>query len=442
MSKLLPNALPSLWRSNNNSEYGKECGGTSNTAGTESLAESPQYSDDDPTSEPIEFLEGESDYQEWESYCKSSASVRDTSFVGNDVSTEGTSQLGRSLSHPTNSSFDDINTTLPISESILGFHTVSLQIDPVSSNYQFSTLSSPSEIKQNVDDLTGNCVSGHYDLHPQLCAVNDIIKTPATDKENMLYSTVESGDSALISLLSSSATSRDERRCGFNDAPNAFQFGSAFKYAMIAATEQGFGEGTNGQHDATVPLLKEDEVTYLLPNRNEEFEYEHQPLDLKSSFEAAKKELNALVYIIGAAASKLRHRKYKEKLTAHQDDEYLQNEDYSFVKLKASCSSRKIVIPNNTLYAIGLLAFVSFKQKFRLFLHQNRRNVKSRLKTYLNYESFDHVACEYCFNKLIDIIFNTLIQGVLRDVRVQQKIAENNKRRRKRNRKAIRMNLP
>nr|XP_029709949.1 uncharacterized protein LOC109416518 [Aedes albopictus] len=145
---LLPNALPSLWRSNNNSEYGKECGGTSNTAGTEFVAESPQYSDDDPTSEPIEFLEGESDYQEWESYCKSSASVRDTSFVGNDVSTEGTSQLGTSLSHPTNSSFDDINTTLPISESILGFHTVSLQIDPVSSNYQISTLSSPSEINR------------------------------------------------------------------------------------------------------------------------------------------------------------------------------------------------------------------------------------------------------------------------------------------------------
>lgn len=232
------------------------------------------------------------------------------------------------------------------------------------------------------------------------------------------------------------------RRCGFNDAPNAFQFGSAFKYAMIAAAEQGFGEGTNCQHDATMPLLKEDEVTNLLPNRNEEFEYEHQPLDLKSPFEAAKKELNALVYIIGAAASKLRHRKCKEKLTAHQDDEYLQNEDYSFVKLKASCSSRKIVITNNTLYAIGLLAFVSFRQKFRLFLHQNRRNVKSRLKTYLNYESFDHAACECCFNKLIDNIFNTLIQGFLRDVRVQQKIAENNKRRRKRNRKAIRMNLP
>lgn len=173
-------------------------------------AESPQYLDE----EPVEFLEGESDYQEWESYCKSPARVCDTSLIGNNVSTEGTSQFGASLSHPTNSSFDDINkdTMLPTSESDLGFHTVSLQIDPVSSDYQCPTLSSTSQLKHNNDDLTGNCVSEYHDIHAQLCTANEIIKTPATstDQEIMLYSAVEAGNSLLMSLLSSSATSRDE----------------------------------------------------------------------------------------------------------------------------------------------------------------------------------------------------------------------------------------
>lgn len=232
------------------------------------------------------------------------------------------------------------------------------------------------------------------------------------------------------------------RRCGFNDAPNAFQFGSAFKYAMIAALEKGFGEGTNCQHDSARPLLEENDVDDLQPNTYEPCNYDYEALDLESPFEALKKELNALVYVIGAAASKLPHKKCKQKLTAEQDDECLQNEDYSFIKLKASCASKNVTIPNSCLYNIGILAFLCFKQKFKRFLYQNRRNVKTRLKAYLKYESFDYGACESCFHKLVDIIFNTLIQGFLRDVRVQQKIAENNKRYRKRNRKAVRMNLP
>lgn len=211
---------------------------------------------------------------------------------------------------------------------------------------------------------------------------------------------------------------------------------------MIAALEKGFDEGTNCEHDSAKPLLSENDVDDLKPNHHEPYHYKYEAIDLESPFEALKKELNALVYVIGAAASKLPHKKCKQKLVAEQDDECLQSEDYSFIKLKASCSSRDITIPNNCLYAIGLLAFISFKQKFKRFLYQNRRNVKTRLKAYLTYESFSYAACASCFHKLVDIIFNTLIQGFLREVRVRQKIADNNKRRRKRNRKAVRMNLP
>ncbi|XP_062700589.1 uncharacterized protein LOC134284955 isoform X2 [Aedes albopictus] len=235
------------------------------------------------------------------------------------------------------------------------------------------------------------------------------------------------------------------RRCGFNDAPNAFQFGCAFKYAMISVAHQNFDDGTNCQKDNAKLFLSEKEidkasVTAKVPKAHI---YTFEQFHPDETVEVLKKELNALVYIIGAAVRKLPHKKCRSKLVVENEKEYMENEDYGFCKLKASLSKRKVTIPNNTLYNIGLLAFCAYKTKFRKYLYENRRFVKKRLRMYVDFNSYDHAACKSCFDKLLDAIFNTLIQSFLRDIRLQNKIASNNKRRRKkRNREAFRMNLP
>lgn len=232
------------------------------------------------------------------------------------------------------------------------------------------------------------------------------------------------------------------RRCGFNDAPNAFQFSSAFKYAMLSAASETFDEGKNCQNDGLQPLLNEEDLEELCTEAETTLAFEIEKLDLDTPFVAQRKELNALVYILGIAISKLPHEKCRAKLKATQDDECLQDDDYSFSKLKAQASSRNVDIPNNTLHAIGMIAFAAFKQKFRKFLFENRKGVKTRLKEYVTYEQFDSVVCKACFDRMIDFIYNTLIQGFLREVRFKNKVTENNKRKTKRNRKAVRMNLP
>lgn len=233
------------------------------------------------------------------------------------------------------------------------------------------------------------------------------------------------------------------RRCGFNDAPNAFQFGSAFKYAMVAAAEENSFDGKNCQNDKAVPLLNDNDLDqFPVPEQDDFSDYEFEPLDYSIPLTAQKKELNALVYVLGAAAGKLRHKKCREKLIEQRDGNFLENEDYSFTLLKSSISSRSVHIPNNALYAVGLVALWCFKLKFRKFLYENRCGVKKRLKAYVQYTSLDFAACKCCFDRLVDYIFNTLIQKFLGEVRYQHKVADKNKRLRKRNRKAFRMNLP
>lgn len=136
------------------------------------------------------------------------------------------------------------------------------------------------------------------------------------------------------------------------------------------------------------------------------------------------------------------HKKCRSQLNAEQDDDCLRNEDYTFCVLKARSSTRDITIPNSKLYDIGIVAFAVFNQKFKSFLFQNRKNVKLRMKQYVAYDTFGESICESCFTKLLDCIFNTLIQGSLREIRFKNKIAQTNRRRAKRNRKAFRMNLP
>lgn len=235
------------------------------------------------------------------------------------------------------------------------------------------------------------------------------------------------------------------RRCGFNDAPNAFQFGCAFKYAMISAARQNFDDGKNCETDNRKIFLSETEIdaASVTVGDTRNFHYASIPFQPQDTVEIPKKELNALVYILGAAVRKIPHQKCRTKLIAENDEECFSNDDYDFCRLKASLSQRNVTIPSNTLYNIGLLAFCAYKVRFRKFLYQNRRFVKSRLKMYVKYDSFDHATCKPCFDKLLDVIFNTLIQSFLRDVRLQNKMARNIKRNRsKRNRKAVRMNLP
>ena len=211
---------------------------------------------------------------------------------------------------------------------------------------------------------------------------------------------------------------------------------------MLTVANEWFDEGKNCQNDAQQPLLNEQDLEDMTENAEETVSYEKEQLDLNTPFAIRKKDLNALLYILGIAISKLSHEKCRLKLKASRDAACLDGEDYAFSKLKAQATSRNIDIPNNTLYAIGLLAFTAFKQKFEKFLFQNRKHVKSRLKEFVTYDHFDAVVCKFCFGRLIDFIFNTLIQAFLRETRYKNKIAENNKRKIKRNRKAVRMNLP
>lgn len=210
---------------------------------------------------------------------------------------------------------------------------------------------------------------------------------------------------------------------------------------MLTAFED-FNKGKNCEGDNAPSLLNEDDVQNISIRDRKPTSYDFEPLDVDTPFEFHINDLNAVVYILGAAVIKLAHKKCRSQLKAEQGDDCLQNEDYAFVKRKAQSSTRTINIPNTKLYEIGIVAFAVFNRKFNKFLFENRRNVKLRMKQYIPYEHFGTSICKDCFAKLLDFIFNTFIQGFLREIRFKNKLAQNKKRKTKRNRKAIRMDLP
>lgn len=101
---------------------------------------------------------------------------------------------------------------------------------------------------------------------------------------------------------------------------------------MLTATNEIFEEGKNCQNDGRQPLLNEQDLEDMTENIEHVMSYEFEPLDLDSPFVAQKKDLNALVFILGIAITKLAHEKCRSKLTAPQDAAYLDSEDYEFSK--------------------------------------------------------------------------------------------------------------
>lgn len=232
------------------------------------------------------------------------------------------------------------------------------------------------------------------------------------------------------------------RRGGFNVAPNAFEFASAFKYGSIEAGNNTGVSGKNCQDDGCVSILGEEDMEDVPFEDPVEFNYDFEPVNEITNLETTTKEMNALVFIAGAAVHALPHQQCRKKLVTTEAT-VADNDDYLFCKIKATFSKRSVTLPNNFLYEIVVLVFASFKCKFRKFLYENRRNVKRRLRAYVKWSDFEGIICRRCFDRLIDYIINTLIQAFLREVRHKRKQAEQKKRKwGKRNRKAVCLDLP
>ncbi|XP_058449007.1 uncharacterized protein LOC131428968 [Malaya genurostris] len=149
------------------------------------------------------------------------------------------------------------------------------------------------------------------------------------------------------------------RRCGFNEAPNAFQFCTAFKYAMISSSKSSniSNDGMNCENDRLPFFLNEEDLeeTFTAVSNTPTFDFE--PLNVDAPYQFLAKDINALIYIIGAAVHKLPHARCRSVLKIEQDNASSHNEDYAFCKLKSQFSFRQINIPNNKLYDIGLVSF-------------------------------------------------------------------------------------
>lgn len=238
------------------------------------------------------------------------------------------------------------------------------------------------------------------------------------------------------------------RRCGSNDTPDCLQFGAAFKYACIETA--GYPqEGSNCEKDDSVPLLSTTDPPTDEESRKSGEEklcrrvchsYKYTPLDVSTPLEIPVKELNALMYVAGAATRKLYHKKCIKNLKTEHNVKLPDDDAYNFCKIKQAVHARSFVLPSSQLYRIAILCHAAFKQKFTTYLYQNHRNVKTRLKKHISYRLFETTVCQRCFDLLVDKIFNTLIQGFLKQLKSIPTKGRN--RAYKRKGKARRMCLP
>ncbi|XP_062556932.1 uncharacterized protein LOC134221761 [Armigeres subalbatus] len=97
------------------------------------------------------------------------------------------------------------------------------------------------------------------------------------------------------------------------------KFSSAFKYAMLTVANEVFDEGKNCENDGRQPMLNEEDLVETDTHIEESPSFKNEPLDQNIPLIAQKQDLNALVYILGIAISKLSHEKCRAKLKAVQD---------------------------------------------------------------------------------------------------------------------------
>ena len=96
---------------------------------------------------------------------------------------------------------------------------------------------------------------------------------------------------------------------------------------MIAASDQCYVRGKNCQDDTSFSLLSEEIIDNLPKSSiNRQIDYRFEPIDLSVPLETNSRDMNALVYILGAAAHKLQHEKCRKNLVLDKPEHSFDNE--------------------------------------------------------------------------------------------------------------------
>lgn len=246
------------------------------------------------------------------------------------------------------------------------------------------------------------------------------------------------------------AFSSVRRSCGSDDCPSARKFGIAVKYFTARRTLDCIN-GANCELDdedakelssMVEPSSEESSrpdpkytvdgnSVYIVNEETEHFDsskrtlFEADPLETFCDYVAYPfltlepnaelpnlPTLNGLNYILGYAASKLRHRKCKRKLSLkHKSEGILQHESYLFCRLKKFLNARGFNFPNEVAVEIGLTLIMAFNEKFFEFLNQSKVGVKRRLKEYVCFDLYKNITCRSCLEKFLNTILNTLFKA-------------------------------
>jgi hypothetical protein len=100
--------------------------------------------------------------------------------------------------------------------------------------------------------------------------------------------------------------------------------------------------------------------------------------------------------------------------------------------------------PSNTVLKISIYFYSVFNQKIPQFFYESHFLVKSRLKRLLPYQQFRNLICQRFFSAFAGKFLDTFLKQS--KIKLQQQKISNlrnrNFQREKRNRKALKMNLP
>ncbi|XP_058442928.1 uncharacterized protein LOC131425232 [Malaya genurostris] len=230
------------------------------------------------------------------------------------------------------------------------------------------------------------------------------------------------------------------RSCGFNDTPNCYQFAAALKYSSVSKCLDAT-INTNCEPDdlSTVvdPLEEPEEDPLAIDTENCRMRY-FQPIAFDKVQSPDKAEMNALVYVIGYAVTKLKHKKCRKRMVLKHDASQILEHHYSFCRVKQYLNANRFNYPNNTAIEIGTILLTAFKEKFFNFFNESRFGLKNRLAEYVDYSDYETFLCTGCFAKFIDCTLNTLIKGQL--LKITNKTNKTN-RKTKKNGKARRMGI-